>query len=229
MMRSKKALIMVDLQNDFCEGGSLAVPQGDDLIPIANQLQPYFDVVIATQDWHPRDHTSFAANHPGYKIGDGIIVDNHIFQILWPDHCVQNSKGAEFHPDLNIQNVDKIFHKGIDKKIDSYSAFFDNAHLRSTGLSDYLRHQKIAEVYILGLATDYCVKYSSLDAVHLKFNVYVIEDACRGVEINPGDTMRAFEEMKKAGVHLIQIKDILQSTSLGMSVIQAKGILQPNP
>lgn len=202
-MKTKKALIMVDLQNDFCTGGSLAVPEGEKVVPIANQLQSKFDLVVATQDWHPHDHMSFAVNHPGYGVGDQIIVDE-IPQILWPSHCEQNTKGAEFHPDLNTQAIARIVHKGIDKKIDSYSAFFDNAHRRSTGLGDYLKSESVQEVYIIGLATDYCVKYSSLDAVHLGFTVYVIADACRGVELNPGDTDRAFAEMQAAGVKLIQ-------------------------
>lgn len=211
-MRKKTALLMVDLQNDFCEGGNLAVPGGSSVIPIANQLQSYFDVIIATQDWHPKDHMSFATNHPGYVIGDEIVVES-LAQVLWPDHCVQDSEGAAFHPGLETNKVHKIFHKGVDKKIDSYSAFFDNAHLRSTGLGDYLREQQVEEIYIMGLATDYCVKYSSLDAAHLGFHVYVIEDACRGVEINPGDIAEAFKEMQSAGVHLIKSKEILQSNS----------------
>jgi nicotinamidase/pyrazinamidase len=210
-MIKKKALIIVDLQNDFCKGGSLAVPGGEAIIPLANQLQARFDLVIATQDWHPPDHTSFAINHPAYGVGDVIMLDD-ISQVLWPSHCEQDSKGAEFHPELDVSRVSKIVHKGIDKKIDSYSAFFDNAHLRSTGLGDYLRSQQVEEVYILGLATDYCVKYSALDAVHLGFHVYVIQDACRGVELNLGDVVRAFEEMQAAGVQLIQSADIFQAT-----------------
>ncbi|RDI48800.1 bifunctional nicotinamidase/pyrazinamidase [Aquicella lusitana] len=209
-MAKKKALIMVDLQNDFCEGGHLAVPGGDEVIPLANQLQDYFDLVVATQDWHPQDHMSFASNHPAYGIGDVIVVDE-IPQVLWPDHCVQHSKGAEFHPDLNTQKIEKIFHKGTDKKIDSYSAFFDNAHRRSTGLGEYLRSKEIEDVYIMGLATDYCVKYSSLDAAHLGFNVYVIEDACRGVELNPGDVARSWEEMRESGAHVVHSSDILKA------------------
>ena len=198
---------MVDLQNDFCSGGHLTVPCSDDIIPIANQLQQYFDYVVATQDWHPQNHMSFASNHPGYRIGDMIVVDD-IPQILWPDHCIQNSHGSAFHPNLNFNKVKKIFHKGIDKKIDSYSAFFDNAHRRSTGLGDYLLSLGIEDIYIMGLATDYCVKYSSLDAIHLGFNVYVIEDACRGVELQSGDIVKALGEMQKAGVHIIKLKDL---------------------
>lgn len=208
---TKKALIMVDLQNDFCLGGSLAVPGGDDIVPLANQLQAHFDCIIATQDWHPHDHTSFAANHSGQGVGD-IIEIEHIQQILWPVHCVQASNGAKFHPALNVAKINKIFHKGVDKNIDSYSAFFDNAHLRSTGLADYLREHDIEEVYLIGLATDYCVKYSALDAAHLGFNVYVIKDACRAVELKAGDAEAAFAEMQSAGVTLIEVADIVLTT-----------------
>lgn len=207
-MTAKKALIMVDLQNDFCRGGHLAVPGGDEVITLANQIQPHFDLVIATQDWHPHDHMSFAINHPDYGIGDVIIVDD-IPQVLWPEHCIQQSKGAEFHPELETQHIHKIFHKGIDKKIDSYSAFFDNAHKRKTGLGDYLREENVSDVYIMGLATDYCVKYSALDAIHQGFNVFVIKDACRGVELNPGDIEHAYAEMQAAGVHFISVKEVL--------------------
>lgn len=210
-MSNKKALIMVDLQNDFCKGGSLSVPGGDDIIPLANQIQPFFDLVIATQDWHPEDHTSFAVNHPEQGVGDFILID-HIPQVLWPAHCVQHMKGAEFHPELDVQHVKKIVHKGIDKNIDSYSAFFDNAHKRSTGLADYLREEGVGEVYVMGLASDYCVKYSVLDALHLGFQVYVIEDACRGVELNPGDVEQAFKEMKTAGANIIRSAELLKST-----------------
>lgn len=208
-MADKKALILVDLQNDFCRGGSLAVPDGDAVMPLANQLQSQFDLVIATQDWHPRDHTSFACNHPGSRVGDVINIEG-VQQILWPAHCVQGSSGAAFHSDFNTEHVSKIFQKGVDKKIDSYSAFYDNAHLRTTGLGDYLAAQNVEDVYIMGLATDYCVKYSALDARKLGFNVHVIVDACRGVELNAGDVERSLDEMQSAGVKLVFVKDILK-------------------
>jgi nicotinamidase/pyrazinamidase len=207
-MSHKKALLLIDLQNDFCLHGSLAVPGGDEVIALANALQPHFDCIIATQDWHPHDHLSFAANHPDKQIGDEIILAG-LPQLLWPVHCVQHSKGAEFHPQLNTQKITRIFHKGTEKKIDSYSAFFDNAHLRSTGLGDYLHQQHVKEIYLMGLATDYCVKYSALDAKQLGFEVYVIEDACRGVELKAGDIDRAIMEMKAAGVHFIKSKALL--------------------
>lgn len=209
-MTKKKALIMVDLQNDFCTGGNLAVPGGDEVVPLANQLQSYFDYVVATQDWHPQDHMSFATNHPHHSVGDVIVVEG-MQQVLWPNHCIQNTKGAEFHPRLDRHKVCKVFHKGVDKKIDSYSAFFDNAHLRSTGLGEYLHGEHIEDVYIMGLASDYCVKYSSLDARHLGFQVYVIEDACRGVELHPGDIACSFAEMQAVGVKLVHVKEIVQA------------------
>ncbi len=211
-MKGKKALIMVDLQNDFCKGGHLAVPGGDEVIAIANELQTHFDLVVATQDWHPHDHMSFAENHPGYSVGDVTTVDG-LKQVLWPNHCEQDTNGASFHPELKTEHITKIFHKGVDKKIDSYSAFFDNAHRRSTGLGEYLQAENIQDVYVMGLATDYCVKYTSLDALHLKFAVYVIEDACRGVELNTGDIVKAKQEMLAAGAHLIHSSEILKGTS----------------
>lgn len=204
----KSALIMVDLQNDFCLGGSLAVPEGDAVIPAANALAPHFDVVIATLDWHPHDHVSFASNHPGHGVGDVILVDG-IPQILWPNHCEQGSNGAALHADLLLPPIDHYVHKGVDSNIDSYSAFFDNEHLRSTGLSDYLQANGITSVYLLGLATDYCVKYSALDARNLGFEVFVIVDACRGVELNPGDVESAYQEMQAVGVKLLYSQDIL--------------------
>ena len=212
-MTKKKALILVDLQNDFCAGGNLAVPGGDEVIPLANKLQPCFDLVIATQDWHPADHMSFATNHPEYGVGDTIVVDD-IPQVLWPDHCVQHGKGAQFHPDLDTHKITKIFHKGTDKKIDSYSAFFDNAHKRSTGLADYLHAEGVEDVYIMGLATDYCVKYSALDAVHQGFKVSVMMDACRGVGLKPHDIEEAWSEMQAAGVTLIQSKDVIENVEM---------------
>lgn len=200
---------MVDLQNDFCRGGSLAVPNGDDVISLANQLQSCFDVIVATQDWHPKDHMSFASNHSGHQVGD-VMVINNVSQVLWPVHCVQTTTGAEFHPQLDITRIHKTILKGTDKTIDSYSAFFDNAHLRSTGLGEYLKAQGINKIYIMGLATDYCVKYSCLDALHLGFEVSVIEDACRGVELKQGDVVDSITEMRLAGAELIPSSQLLR-------------------
>lgn len=201
--QSHRALILVDLQNDFVPGGALAVRERDQVIPIANQLAEKFDLVIATQDWHPANHTSFAANHPGKKIGD-IIDLNDLPQILWPTHCVQNTPGAEFVPTLDKTKISKVFQKGTDPAIDSYSGFFDNGHRKKTGLGDYLSDQSIRDVFVLGLAIDYCVKFTALDARQLGFNVFLIEDASRGVDLNPGDVNRAIEEMKKAGITILQ-------------------------
>ncbi len=208
-MLIKKALLLVDIQNDFCTGGSLAVPCADEIVTAVNQIQCHFDCIVATQDWHPANHASFVTNHPGYNLNDTVVLES-IPQILWPVHCVQNTVGAEFHPLLEKKHFSAVFHKGIDPLIDSYSAFFDNAHQRSTGLADYLHQQEIQEVYIVGLATDYCVKYSALDAAQLGFKVYVIEDACRGIEFNPGDIAKACEEMRAVGVEIIQSRDLMR-------------------
>lgn len=206
------ALILVDLQNDFLPGGALAVPDGDAVIPIANEVQRAFDLIVATQDWHPRDHGSFAANHPGKKVGD--VVDlNGLSQILWPVHCVQNTRGAEFVAGLRTDRITMVFRKGTDPGIDSYSTFFDNAHRRSTGLADYLRGQGVREVAILGLATDYCVKFSVLDARELGFDVRVIEDGCRGVNLKPSDSADAIEEMRRAGAAIVTSRTMVRGPS----------------
>lgn len=203
----KTALIMVDLQNDFCPGGNLPVPDGNAVISLANRLQPRFDIVVATKDWHPQNHMSFASNHSGHKVGD--IIKVHGFnQILWPDHCVQLSKGSEFHPGLHTDKITQIFYKGTDPAVDSYSAFYDNEHLRETGLEDYLKEASVTDIYIMGLATDYCVKYSCLDAAQMDFNVYVIEDACRGVELTSGDISAALNEIEQAGIKRIKSDDL---------------------
>ncbi len=197
------ALIIVDLQNDFLPGGALAVPGGDEVIPLANELQRRFDVVLATQDWHPPNHGSFAVNYPGKKPGDRIMLDG-IEQILWPVHCVQNTRGAELAPSFDTKRIAHVFHKGIDPRIDSYSTFFDNAHRRSTGLADYLKDRAIKDIYLLGLALDYCVKYSALDARQLGLNTHVVLDGCRGIDLQPGNLDRAVDEMKRGGATILQ-------------------------
>ncbi len=197
-----KALILVDLQNDFLPTGALPVPHGDEVIPIANRTQRSFDLVVATQDWHPVNHGSFATNHPGKRPGD-VIVLNGLEQVLWPVHCVQETAGAEFAPELDMGRVAKVFKKGTDPGIDSYSGFFDNGHRKSTGLGDYLKEAGVTEVYILGLATDYCVKFTALDARELGFDTYLIEDVCRGVDLKPGDIPGALQAMSLAGVKII--------------------------
>lgn len=202
-----KALIIVDLQNDFLPGGALPVPRGHEVIPLANETQSYFDLVLATQDWHPPDHGSFAANHPGKKPGDRIILDG-IEQILWPVHCVQNTYGAEFAATFDRSRIAHVFHKGTERNIDSYSTFFDNAHRRHTGLAHYLEVRSIKDIYLMGLALDYCVKYSALDARQLDLNTHVILDGCRGIELKPGDIDRALGEMKRAGAIILKSGDL---------------------
>ena len=201
------ALIIVDLQNDFLPGGTLAVAHGDEVTPIANELQRHFDLVLATQDWHLTNHGSFAPNHPGKKPGDRIMLDG-IEQILWPVHCVQNTYGAEFATAFDASHVAHVFHKGTDPMIDSYSTFFDNAHRRHTGLAHYLEKRGIKDVYLMGLALDYCVKYSTLDARELGLNTHVIVDGCRGIDLEPGDIDRALDEMKRAGAVLLKSSEL---------------------
>lgn len=196
-----KALVIVDVENDFLPGGALGVRDGDKIIPLLNDIQKKFDTVVATLDWHPFNHISFAESHHK-KVGDVIDV-NGIQQILWPRHCVQNTEGSQFAVGFDTHHIVKIFHKGVDPQIDSYSAFFDNAENKSTGLDLFLKEKKVTDLYIAGLTTEYCVKYSALDAKRLGFNVFVILDACRPVELHPGDERKAIDEMKKAGVHII--------------------------
>jgi nicotinamidase/pyrazinamidase len=176
-----KALILVDIQYDFCPGGSLAVPEGDEIIPLVNRLQKKFDLIVATQDWHPRGHSSFAGTH-GKPPYEAVILSGSP-QTLWPDHCVQGTHGADLLAALDKTRLARIFQKGTDPRIDSYSGFLDADHKNSTGLADFLREHHVARVYIAGLATDYCVKYTALDAVQLGFEAYVIRDACRGVNL----------------------------------------------
>ena len=204
-----KALIIVDVQNDFCPGGALAVENGDAIIDIINGLQHQFDLVVATQDWHPADHKSFAANHADKNIGDVIELAG-LPQVLWPTHCVQNTDGADFHPRLQTQNIARIFRKGEDETVDSYSGFFDNGHRRATGLGAYLKEQKATQVFVCGLATDYCVKFTALDARELGFDVTLIEDACRGVELHDGDIARSVDAMREAGVKVVNSSELLR-------------------
>jgi nicotinamidase/pyrazinamidase len=202
-----KALIIVDVQNDFCPGGALAVREGDAVVPIINALQPGFDLVVATQDWHPAEHLSFAANHAGKSPGEVLQLDG-LTQVLWPAHCVQNTAGAEFVATLDTSRIARTFQKGTEREIDSYSGFFDNGHKRATGLGDFLKEQGATEIYVAGLATDYCVKFTALDARQLGFATFLVEDACRGVELQAGDVRRAIEEMQAAGVRVVQSRDL---------------------
>jgi nicotinamidase/pyrazinamidase len=200
-----KALLLVDIQNDFCPGGALEVPEGDQVIPIANRLMDQFELVVATKDWHPANHGSFAANHPWRRPGQVIELDG-LEQILWPIHCVQHSFGSEFARTLETDQIDKIFYKGTAPEIDSYSGFFDNGHRKATGLEAYLKEKGVKELYVLGLAQDYCVKFTVLDALQLGFDTYLITDATRPVELKEGDGERALAEMKEKGANLIPSK-----------------------
>ena len=198
------ALIIVDIQNDFVPGGALAVPGGDEIIPIINELQTSFSLVVATQDWHPEGHKSFASSHAGNKVFDRISLHG-LDQVLWPDHCIQGTFGAELHKDLNQNRVEAIFRKGMDPDIDSYSGFYDNGHKKSTGLAGYLRERKVRKVYIAGLASDYCVFFTAKDAIKENFETYLIEDASR--PIDPGGFMGAKDEILASGGHIIITKN----------------------
>lgn len=175
-----KALIIIDIQNDFTSGGALAVPGGDDIIPVVNGLQKHFDLVIATQDWHPANHKSFASNHPGKKPYDKIVLGGHD-QVLWPDHCIRGTLGADFHPSLDMRRVEAIFRKGMNSEVDSYSGFYDNGHAKSTGLAGYLEDRGVKELYVCGLAGDYCVYFTASDAIDEGYKTFLIEDATRAI------------------------------------------------
>lgn len=202
-----KTLILVDIQNDFLPGGALAVPDGDVIVPIVNRLMPRFDLVVATQDWHPSDHGSFAANHAGKKPFESIEL-NGLPQTLWPVHCVQNTGGACFAPGLDTRRVARVFPKGTDPRVDSYSGFFDNGRRGSTGLAGWLKEQGARELWVCGLATDFCVKFTALDAVAEGFRVHLITDACRGIDLPPGNVAAALAEMEAAGVQLVTSQDL---------------------
>jgi nicotinamidase/pyrazinamidase len=196
-----KTLILVDIQNDFLPGGALAVPGGDEIVPVVNALLPAFDLIVATQDWHPRDHGSFAANHPGRSAFDQIEL-NGLPQTLWPVHCVQNTGGALFAPGIDTRRIARVFPKGQNAGIDSYSGFFDNGHRASTGLAAWLRDRSASELWIAGLATDYCVKFTALDAVREGFRVHLLAKACRGVNLQPGDVDSAIAAVRAQGVQI---------------------------
>lgn len=197
-IRDRDVLIVVDIQNDFCPGGTLSVPRGDEIIPLINRLARRFPNVVLTQDWHPPDHLSFASTHPGKKPYDSIIVD-YGPQILWPDHCVRTTPGADFHKDLDIPHAALVLRKGIDRKIDSYSTFYENDRKTPTGLVGYLRDRGFTRVFLAGLALDFCVRYSAEDAHREGFEVMVVEDACRGIDVN-GSMAATRESLSKLGV-----------------------------
>ncbi|GGF84556.1 MULTISPECIES: bifunctional nicotinamidase/pyrazinamidase [Rhizobium] len=205
-----KALLLIDMQNGFCPGGNLAVPDGDSVIPVANRLisDGGYDVVVASQDWHPANHGSFASQHPGKRPFEMGELSGQP-QVMWPDHCVQGTPDAEFHPDLELSEIDYIQQKGENPAVDSYSAFRDNDHAALTGLAGYLKAQQITELDICGLATDYCVKFSALDARDMLPNVNVrfISDASRGID--PQGIKEAISEMRERGVDIVTSKVIL--------------------
>jgi nicotinamidase/pyrazinamidase len=198
---ASEALIVVDLQNDFCPGGALAVVGGDEIVPIINKLMHEFEHVILTQDWHPAHHSSFASSHPGKSPFETIEMP-YGPQTLWPDHCIQGTSGAAFHPHFVHDKAELIIRKGFRKNIDSYSAFFENDHTTHTGLAGYLRERGIRGVTIAGLATDYCVAYSALDSVGRGFTTNIRLDACRGIDLG-GSIAAMVSEMKAAGVKLL--------------------------
>lgn len=200
-----KTLIIVDAQNDFMPGGSLAVPDGHAIVPVINRMQDKFELVVASQDWHPQEHISFASNHQGKAAFDEIEVQGRP-QTLWPDHCVQNTKGAQFHPELETARWEAIFRKGTDPKIDSYSAFYDNRHLKSTGLAGYLKEKGASQLFFCGLAADICVYYSLYDAFKEGFACFFVEDASKALDDNKLQKLK--EEMNYLGIQIISSEEI---------------------
>ena len=197
-----KALIVVDVQNDFLPGGALAVADGSGVVLPINSLMPKYQLVAATQDWHPADHMSFASRHAGKNPGELIDLDG-LEQILWPDHCVQGTPGASFASELDVFRFDAVFRKGTERRIDSYSGMFDNGRRHATGLAEYLRSMGVTAVDICGLATDYCVKFTALDAVDEGFKTAVIAEATRAVNLAPGDYDAALTQLQNSGVEIV--------------------------
>lgn len=203
--QTNSALILIDIQNDFCPGGKLAVVDGDQVVAVANKLQVQFETTILTQDWHPADHKSFASNQSGEAFT--LIEMPYGSQVLWPDHCIQGSQGAAFHKDLETDGADLVIRKGFRPEIDSYSAFFENDHETPTGLAGYLRERAVTNLMMAGLATDFCVRYSAVDAAKLGFEVTVVEDGCRAIDLD-GSLDAAWEEMLSLGIKRIQSGDL---------------------
>jgi len=194
----RDVLVVVDIQNDFCPGGSLSVPRGHEVVPLINRLAARFEHIVLTQDWHPPDHLSFASVHPGKKPYDTIVVD-YGPQILWPDHCVQATRGAEFHKDLCVPHAALVLRKGIHRRIDSYSTFYENDRKTPTGLVGYLRDRDFTRVFLAGLAFDFCVRYSAEDGHREGFEVVVVEDACRGIDVD-GSMAATHESLRALGI-----------------------------
>lgn len=203
----QSVLIVVDVQNGFTPGGNLAVANADKIIPKINQLAQKFEHIVLTQDWHPDQHISFADNHPNKKPFETIELD-YGRQVLWPKHCVQGTRDAEFHPHLNIPTAQLIIRKGCHQNIDSYSAFMEADRKTPTGLNGYLREHQINTVFIVGIATDFCVAWTAIDAAELGFDTYVIEDACKAIDLN-GSLQQAWQDMSQKGVHRIEASSIL--------------------
>ena len=201
-----RALLLIDLQDDFMPGGALPVEDGNATVLVANRLMDRFDFVTASQDWHPADHMSFASQHPGHKTFERIQINDRQ-QTLWPDHCIQGSPGAELHHELRTGSIDRVIRKGTDRRFDSYSAFFDDGK-QSTGLDVCLREQEVDDIVLMGLATDYCVLFSALDAARLGYRVTVVRDGCRGIDQPAGHVKVAWSRMQDAGVLLIDSKDL---------------------
>jgi nicotinamidase/pyrazinamidase len=200
------ALLVIDVQNDFCPGGALAVTDGDQVVPVANRLSARFPHVLLTQDWHPRGHVSFASSHPGRQPFETITL-GYGEQVLWPDHCIPGTRGAEFHPLLDTRKAALIVRKGTNPAIDSYSALYENDHHTHTGLAGYLRERGLLRLFLAGLATDFCVQYSALDARREGFEVHVLEDAVRGIDLQ-GSLTVAWERMREAGVGRLREADL---------------------
>ncbi|MEO2127410.1 MAG: bifunctional nicotinamidase/pyrazinamidase [Christiangramia sp.] len=201
-----KCLLLIDVQNDFMPGGALAVQEGDEIIPVINKIQEKFELVVATQDWHPEGHASFASSHPDHSVFETIRLEG-LDQVLWPDHCIQDSDGANFHPDLVESRIEAVFRKGTNPKIDSYSGFYDNAHLKSTGLSGYLKDKKMTEIYVAGLAADYCVYFSIKDALAEGFEVCLLEDATRAIDAK--NYQKAKTEMLRRGARILTSEELI--------------------
>ena len=205
-MRDNSVLLVVDVQNGFTPGGNLAVAKADQIIPKINQLAQQFEHVVLTQDWHPNAHISFFENHAGKAAYDVIELD-YGPQVLWPTHCVQGTQDANFHPDLDIQHAQLIIRKGCNPHVDSYSAFQEADRQTKTGLAGYLKERGIEHVFVVGIATDFCVAWSAIDSAQLGFNTYVIEDACQGIDLN-GSLTQAWQHMQRVGVVRIQAADV---------------------
>ncbi len=203
-----RALLVIDVQNDFCPGGSLAVPDGDRVVPVVNRLAPRFAKVVATQDWHPPGHVSFASSHPGAAVFQTVDLPGGLQQMLWPEHCLAGSRGAELHPALQTAAITLLVRKGTRAELDSYSAFFENDRRTPTGLGACLRELGCGELYLCGLATDVCVYYSAQDALRLGFAVRLVQDACRGIDQPAGSLQERLQELARAGVKIVDSREV---------------------